>query len=369
MRILFIAPLPPPITGHSLAAQVLLKELRATHEVDVVDLSRDSGNDGRVTGRRLAAVAQVLMDVRRRAGKADAVYLTISESVAGNAKDLLIYALCSSLLSTTYVHLHGGSIGRLLFDRHEGIRRANALFLRRVGGVIISGDSHRRIFDSMVDSRRIHIVPNFAQDHLFVGEDAIARKFANTTPVRLLYISSLARLKGFMDLLDAFVGLPSEIQQQVQLDFAGQFEAEADRRPFLDAIAPFPQVRYHGLVDEARKQQLFADAHVFCLPTAHLEGQPISIIEAYASGCAVITTGPSGIRDIFTPGENGLEIEPRMPASIMSVIRRVVECPQMLKPMALASHRHATVRYRTTTYGTAIRTLLESSQSELQTSR
>lgn len=368
MRILFIAPLPPPINGHSLAAQVLLDGLRASHDVDVVDLSRDSENNGRVTARRTTAVLKVLKDVWRRAGSADAVYLTISETLAGNAKDLVIYALCASRLSRTYAHLHGGSIGRLLFDRHEGVRRANRMFLRRLGGVIISGESHRGIFEGMIDPARIHIVPNFAQDHLFVDKAVATRKFATTTPLKLLYISSLAKLKGYQDLLDGFLRLPADLQQRVQIDFAGSFEVESDRAPFLAAIKPFTQLTYHGIVDEPTKQRLFAEAHVFCLPTAHLEGQPISILEAYASGCAVLTTGPTGIRDIFTSGLNGLEVQPRSPASIATVLQHMLEHPDTLLPMALTNHQRASAAYRTSIYSAAVNTVLESSQAGRRTS-
>ena len=46
---------------------------------------------------------------------------------------------------------------------------------------------------------------------------------------------------------------------------------------------------------------------MFCLPTwLKFEGQPISIIEAYASGCIVVTTANGGINDIFNDNVNGV---------------------------------------------------------------
>jgi glycosyltransferase involved in cell wall biosynthesis len=41
----------------------------------------------------------------------------------------------------------------------------------------------------------------------------------------------------------------------------------------------------------------------------YYEGQPISILEAYAAGCIVVTTGQPGILDIFKPYLNGYEID------------------------------------------------------------
>src|SRR5437879_5736971 len=80
MNILFIAPLPPPITGHSLASQVFLDELRQTHNVEAVNLSVGTRHDGTVSARRLFEVAKVLTRVWRRQRRTSAIYLTISES-------------------------------------------------------------------------------------------------------------------------------------------------------------------------------------------------------------------------------------------------------------------------------------------------
>ena len=67
-----------------------------------------------------------------------------------------------------------------------------------------------------------------------------------------------------------------------------------------------------------KKRRLFAEAHVFCLPTyySYYEGQPISILEAYASGCVVITTDHGGICDIFKDKINGFRVEKRSCLSI-----------------------------------------------------
>ena len=42
MKILFIAPLPPPITGHSIVSKALLDELDKDNELVSVNLSKDS---------------------------------------------------------------------------------------------------------------------------------------------------------------------------------------------------------------------------------------------------------------------------------------------------------------------------------------
>jgi glycosyltransferase involved in cell wall biosynthesis len=359
MKILFIAPLPPPINGHSLASKVLLDDLAGDHAVEVVDLSRDSRNDGTVTPQRLLAIARILREVRMKRANSDAVYLTISESLAGNLKDLCIYLLCRPVLSRMYVHLHGGSIRRLLFDRNKTMLRLNAIFYKRLAGVIVSGRSHLDVFRGMIDPARVHIVPNFAQEYMFRDEAAIASKFENFEPLRVLYVSGMSAQKGYLELADGFESLPPEIRRKARLDFAGKFDSEEEKLAFFKKIDGRDGVRYHGVVDDVEKRNLFGDAHVFCLPTAHFEGQPISILEAYASGCVVVTTGQSGIGDIFTAGVNGFEVEPRSTRSIRSVLETMIASPLGLGSIALANRRTAGKAYRTATFNAAVREILE----------
>lgn len=360
MKILLIVPLPPPITGHSLLSQVLCSALRGVHDTAVVNLSLGSLNDGRVTGRRIREVGKVLLGVLRKSRLADVIYFTISESRAGNLKDLVIYLLCAGRLRRLFVHLHGGTIGRELFDRHPVWRRINASFIKRLGGVIISGPAHLEIFSGMIDRDRIHMVPNSAEDDMFVPEREILDKFSDTRPLRVLYVSAMTPDKGYLDLLEAWLALDPGERRRIRLDFAGRFDADLDRRAFEERIAGVDGVRYHGLISPAEKRRLFAQAHIFCLPTRMFEGQPISILEAYASGCVVLTTGQRGIRDVFADGVNGFEAVPGSAASLAAALAATVADIDRLRDMAMANRHTAGHRYRTATFTLTLRRILES---------
>ena len=363
MKILFVAPLPPPINGHSLAAKVLLDGLaKGGHEVVVVDLSVGSRGDGSVTFERIAQVVRVLRRVWQYRRVVDVIYFTISESLAGNLKDLLIYTLCVSSLPRMFIHLHGGTLKVELFDRYRWLRSLNAWFVRRLAGVIISGRSHEVIFDRLIDSRRVHIVENFAQEELFVGEQQIREKFSALKPIRVLFISNMIPMKGFGELTDAYTELDAVTRECICIDFAGRFDFDSNRREFEQRIAGVAGLRYHGVVDDEKKRRLFAHAHVFCLPTAFREGQPISLLEAYAAGCVVLTTGQSGIRDVFTHGVNGFEIQTTS-RSIAAALTRLVADPRCLLGIAVENRRLASSRFRAAGYNMRLRRILESAGS------
>lgn len=346
-KVLFVGPLPDPVTGQSLACQVFLQALQEHCEVEVVNTSKAGFRQGIDSISRVREVLQIIRQVRARQAVADVIYFTISESVAGNAKDLLIYAVCFARLHRMVVHLHGGASMRVLMRGRWGwLRRLNGFFLRRLGAVIVLGERLLDVFAGAAPAERLHVVPNFALQALFTSEAVIAAKFAQVQPLRLLFLSNLLPGKGHEELLQAFEALEPALRESLRIDFAGGFESEPAKQAFLTAIARFPQLEYHGVVYGEHKRTLFAAAHVFCLPTYYPhEGQPISILEAYAAGCAVITTDHSGIFDTFADGINGLAVEKRSVASLQAALRAAAAEPARLAAMALLNHQTAHHRY------------------------
>lgn len=361
MRLLFIGALPEPTTGQSLACKVFLDALRLHYEVDVVDLSKDGFLQGFDSLRRAMQVFRIIARVARLQRRADVIYLTISESIAGNLKDLLLYLVCCPRLSRVLIHLHGGAgIRRILLGRRHPLRRPNEFFLRRLGGAIVLGARHAPLFQCM-PPERVHIVPNFAQDELFTTEHAIALKFATTRPLRVLFLSNLLPGKGHEELLAAFRRTSATHGGALELDFAGGFESPAAELAFVSKLDGLAHARYHGVVKGAEKRALFHAAHIFCLPTYNpYEGQPISILEAYAAGCAVITTDHSGIGDIFSDGVNGLQVEIRSPESLSASLEAAIANPRGLAHMAATNLATASQRYRTSLFNARLLAIVAS---------
>ena len=358
MKILYLAPLPPPITGHSLVSKVLLDELIKTHKVEIVDLSKDSFREGVDGFKRIFQIINILIKILFKKKGKDRIYLTISESLAGNLKDLLIYLICFHSSYKIIIHLHGGSIKRQLWNKYIFIKWANHFFIKRLRGVIISGESHVSIFSDIIPREKINVVPNFAQDYLFVNQSVIDLKFESPI-IRVLYMSNLIPKKGYNELTDAFLLLSKEFKEKIQLDFAGAFDSEDQKIIFLNKISSYNQITYHGVVSEASKKSLFSKAHVFCLPTSYFEGQPISILEAYASGCVVVTTAQSGILDIFEPGVNGYVIEPESPESIKDVFESLFEIKNKMHQISSNNLLTALHKFRTEKYCKEIENILE----------
>lgn len=350
--VLYIAPLPPPITGQSLASQVLYDDLVVDHDVKVVNLSKQSLRSGFSSFGRFVSLARLFIAIFRNRD-ADVIYFTISESRAGNLKDLLIYLLCYGRLNRMVVHLHGGAGMRCLLAPGARFTRAiNAFFLSKLRSIVILGERHRDIFAGLQCRTPLAVVANFAAEELFVSRDSVVEKFQRSGPLRVLYLSNLIPGKGYLELLRGYELLSDFAREQVLVDFAGAFESNADQAAFLNRIQALPNVKYHGVVMGEQKASLLKSAHVFCLPTYYpYEGQPISILEAYATGCAVITTDHSGILDVFSDGENGMLVRKMSSESVRDALATAANASrERLLNFALRNLDEARVRYRSATY-------------------
>lgn len=354
MKVLFIGPLPNPITGHSLACKVFLEEIRKHHEVDVINLSKNSFKTGINSLYRILEILRIIWTVWQKQKKTDLIYLTISESYAGNIKDIFIYLVCFKKLSHMFIHLHGGGLKKLIFDKSKLLFKINQYFIGHLGGVIVLGPTHVNIFTEFISEKKIHIVPNFAKDYLFATETEVIDKFKNTSPLRILFLSNFIPEKGFDIILNVFLNLSETLQKQVMIDFAGAFDSDGKRMQFINQIEGFSQIYYHGVVEGSAKKHLLSCAHIFCLPTTLDEGQPISILEAYAAGCVVVTTEKGGIKDIFQDKTNGFTIKTRSMESLKEVLEHCIHSREHLMSIAMTNFKLAREKYRVSHYNASL---------------
>lgn len=354
MKVLFIAPLPPPISGHSIASEVFLNYILGKAKVEVINLNKEGQTRKTRFLNRFLEIFSILLDVIRNKSKSKKIYFTISESLFGNLKDLLIYVICYQHLSSMYIHLHGGSIKRLLFDKNRFLLKINKFFISKMAGVIVLGASHKEVFDGMIEEKKIFVVPNFAEDAMFVDEEEINNKFVLVEPLKIVFVSNLLEEKGYMELIDAFLNLDTSLQENIKVDFAGRFDSESDRKIFLSKLSQHRNLSYHGVVEGEVKEKLFKDAHVLCLPTSYLEGQPIAILEAYAAGLVVMSTISGGIIDIFKEGINGFFIEERSILAVENAIKIVMNNRDRLHSIAIENNKIARSNYRTEIYNKSL---------------
>jgi Glycosyltransferase len=267
VNILYIAPFPPPLTGQSLANKVLFKELNKFHNVDIIDLSNNNLKQEEKSFQRIYQTFLLLIKVFKKKKKVDVIYFNLSQSILGNFKDLLIYLLCHNKLSRMVVHLHGGGLKQIIFDKNKLQYSLNKYFLRRINAVIVLGKSLINIFSEFLPNKKLYVVYNFSENQYFLSTKKINNKFKKVKNLKILFLSNLLEGKGHNQLVDAYQLLDYGIKEKVLIDFAGNFESIEKNNKFLKKIDRYKNINYHGVVHGSKKKNLLSNAHIFCLPT------------------------------------------------------------------------------------------------------
>ncbi|HPO49790.1 MAG TPA: glycosyltransferase family 4 protein [Spirochaetota bacterium] len=323
-KILMIVPLPPPITGQSYASLFLYEKLKDRFDIEVLNYSRKNAVEkSKPDFYFIKKIIEIGKEIKIKSKKSDIVYFTISQSILGNLKDLFFLFKMGKLgRKKTIIHLHGGYFDRFLNKAPFMIKLFNKILFKNIKEGVVLGKSLIKCLLPIIPDNRISVVPNFYDKNLRILQEDFFNKWNNPDKINILFLSNLMIEKGYLDLLEAFFILPEEIKKRLNLYFAGNFENENNKIYFLKKIEKFENIKYFGVVEGEKKKALLQKSHCFVLPTyvSFGEGQPISILESYASGLVVFTTDWGGIKDIFCNDSNGITIRPKSPESIRDAI-------------------------------------------------
>ncbi len=78
---------------------------------------------------------------------------------------------------------------------------------------------------------------------------------------------------------------------------------------------------------------ILAKTHIFVLPSYYSEGIPKVLLEAAASGCAIVTTDHPGCRDAIIPKETGLLVKPKDEDSLVQQLTYLISKPHLIESM------------------------------------
>ncbi|KMO37360.1 glycosyl transferase family 1 [Methylobacterium tarhaniae] len=94
-------------------------------------------------------------------------------------------------------------------------------------------------------------------------------------------------------------------------------------------------VTWHGPTDDVAGA--LARAHVACLPSRGGEGLPRALLEAAASGRAILTTDVPGCRTLVRDGIEGLVVPPDDPKALAAAMVRLAADPALVARMGAAA--------------------------------
>lgn len=146
----------------------------------------------------------------------------------------------------------------------------------------------------------------------------------------LLFVGAIQREKGILELLRAVEKIRNE--EYVHLDVCGLINDSTVTKTFTQFCDTYPDlINAHGYVKGIEKSELFHKADVLILPSYH-EGLPLVILEALASGCAIIATKVGAIPEILSD-ENAIWVEVGDSESLYQAIKEIASNRNYLHEM------------------------------------
>lgn len=351
----------PYVGGAEKQALEVSKALRALG-VPVVVLTRRKGAlaaretvDG-VAVRRLPAWGRGLADslvfmastfawLARHAGDYAAVHVHLAGSQALSA------ALAGRLLDKRVVVKLGGGrgIGELAASGRTWTGR---LKLRALGGlkpqfVAVTRDLVAELAEHGLGRAPVVVVPNGVDTKRYRPVDpevkaALRTKLGWPEGLCLLYVGRLSpekRLGPFMDVLAAAL---KETRAQACFILIGTGPEEARLKEWARTAGLGERVRFRAPTPEVAGAYSAAD--VFVLPSIS-EGLSNALLEAMASGCAVLASRVGGTPEAVREGASGLLFQPTDAAELKGRLEKFLLNPGLARTMGKAAREDAAARF------------------------
>ncbi|MEY4539530.1 MAG: hypothetical protein RLZZ306_1287 [Bacteroidota bacterium] len=352
-KILLIGVFPPPINGQALAFQALSDEMK----VETLIIFGKRNNSIFVIIDKIINYFGILLRlIFKLFFSKYVVYHTISQSKAGFFRDFLIVFISKILGSKVIVHIHGGNYDGFYKAQKPFVQKQILKMLTMTNSIIVLSKSLTKMFDFAPKLQlKIKVIQNGLPWEIENNQLSLKTLPANSnSPTKIIFLSNLIESKGYFAVLEATSILVNEYGYNIKTDFCGEFIHYEDAQKFAnlsEAKKYFHEfihknnltnhVEYHGIIDLEKKKKLLQNAHFFVLPTNYInEGQPISIIEAMAYCCVVLSTDFRGISDMITIYESGIYVKFNNPKEIAFEIHNLLQYPTEYQRISRNSYQH-----------------------------
>lgn len=294
-----------------------------------------------------------------------AIHLNIGLTWTSLIREGLPFWIRSRLMGRrprTTVALHGNLISG--WKPRQKRTRWLRYLLRRASILVILGPTHhahvRRL--RLCPESKVTQVPNTASI-AEIPEAELEAKLSSCVPLRILFLSSLIPEKGYLAVLDAVqyasqAGDGEGFDPPIEVTICGRFtsyrgqrnlkEQNLHREHLLERIAqcnrrPGVTARFVEGAHGQDKVNLFRESHLFVFPSRYpVESQPLVLLEAMASGCAIVSSAIGDI-PVILDDESAVLLGTLDRATITEAILRVANNADFRSQLA----RNALERYRT----------------------
>ncbi|WP_407170703.1 glycosyltransferase family 4 protein [Bradyrhizobium sp. ORS 111] len=273
--------------------------------------------------------------------------LHINVAAGGSAVRKAILARFAQALGIPYiVHLHGSRFQQFWPSAGPRTRRWVDRMFAESSAVIVLGNVWSELVRGHVPGieDKIIVLPNATAPACIGHEPALDGR------ARISFLGELGQRKGTPQLIEALGLLADRQDWTATIAGNGQIEETKARAEQLGII---DRVKVPGWLDAAATNDVLRSSDIFVLPS-FAENLPMSILEAFAFGLAVVATPVGAVSDVVRDGSNGLLVPTGNVDALSSALRRLIADRSLRTALGAAAKVDHATKYEIGTYTTRL---------------
>lgn len=208
--------------------------------------------------------------------------------------------------------------------------------------VIFQNENDKAILKKLtgLSKKQTHMIPGSGVNLDLFNSEAIA-----DDEMKFIFAGRLLYEKGVGEFIEAAQSILAEAtakKQKVKFILVGAPYPNNPSSVKLEEIKEWEKsgiVEYWGVRQDM--PEVLRQVYAVVLPSYYGEGLPKILIEAAASGRAVITTDHPGCRDAIINNVTGLLVKTRDADDLSNAMRKLIDSPEQTKEMGLAGRKMA----------------------------
>lgn len=225
------------------------------------------------------------------------------------------------------IHQHGGDFETFYRKQKSDVKRAKIKEVLNMADVfLVLSPILETFFKKLIIPSKIVLFPNA----IAVGAP-FEKEYGKQ---RMLFLGRICKEKGIGELFQILPEL-HEKYPKMKLFLGGVWEDEELQKQ-AEKLSEY--VIYLGWLGEENKRQYLALSDIFVFPT-YFEGQPVSVLEAMASYCAVAASDTGGIPQMVQHEKSGLLFEPKDADALKNTLECLLEDVQLCRYLGMNARK------------------------------